>query len=187
MDRSLTTKLLTNLVIADISDKPYYAKEVTLDWGTKNVKRVDVMHFSPAGVIHVSDIEKGIFTCYEIKSCLQDLYSGHGLNFFGEKNYIVMTMQLYKEMQKDIGSGYLDDYIRQNFPESSLHYGIKVPVPDYIDLRNSNYLYEEFRNPSKFEGKRSWKLYTMIPCRAGRRKRSAIELLFCMLRSKEKN
>ena len=38
----------------------HWAKEVCLDYGTVNVKRVDFMQFEPEGVINVSGIEKGI-------------------------------------------------------------------------------------------------------------------------------
>lgn len=75
MTRKETTKFLTDLLIADrLSDRKYYAKEVTIDANTTKAKRVDVMQFVPVGVCHVSDIEKGRFICYEIKSCIQDIY-----------------------------------------------------------------------------------------------------------------
>lgn len=80
----------------------HYATEVTLDMGTTKVKRVDFMQFKPAGGIYVSDIEKGEFICYEIKSCIEDVYSGHGLNFVGEKNYIVTTLDCYKKLLYDM-------------------------------------------------------------------------------------
>lgn len=68
MDRKQTTKFLTKTLIETrLSDRKYYAKEVTLDYGTSHPKRVDVMEFKPQGVIYASDIEKGIFVCYEIK------------------------------------------------------------------------------------------------------------------------
>jgi len=65
------------------------------------------MQFKPAGGTFISDIEKGIFTGYEIKSCIDDVYSGNGLNFIGEENYIVTTMQTYKKLLLDINSGKL--------------------------------------------------------------------------------
>lgn len=46
------------------------------------------------------DLQQRIFTCYEIKSCKEDVYSGNGLNFYGEKNYIVTTMECYKDFMK---------------------------------------------------------------------------------------
>ena len=73
-----------------------------MDYGTKNVRRVDFMQFEPAGVVHVSDIEKGIFISYEVKSCKADFKSGFGRNFVTEKNYFVMPMALYKEIANEI-------------------------------------------------------------------------------------
>lgn len=186
INRKETTKLLTEILISNrLSDRKYYAKEVTLDYGTSHPKRVDVMQFLPNGVIYSSDIEKGIFICYEIKSCKEDVYSGNGLNFFGEKNYIVTTMENYKSLQEDKRKGNIDKYICDNYPESILNYGFLVPVPSYIDLRDTDAVYSEFENPTTFQGKASnWKLWSIIPCREGYRKRSTTELLFCMLRSK---
>ena len=82
-NRKDITKFLTDVLIKDrLTDRKYYAKEVTLDYGTRHPKRIDVMQFLPKGVTYASDIEKGIFISYEIKSCKQDLYSGYGLNFY---------------------------------------------------------------------------------------------------------
>lgn len=186
MNRKETTELLTNILISDrLIDRKYYSKEVTLDYGTTKVKRVDVMQFIPQGVVFPSDIEKGIFVCYEIKSCKEDVYSGNGLNFFGEKNYIVMNMDTYKQIQDDYRSGKLGRYILDNYPESSQYYGILVPIPKRIDVRDADSLYREFENPTEFGGTDvDWKLWTAIPCRQGPRNRSMSELLFCMLRSK---
>ncbi len=186
MNRKETTNLLTEILISDkLSDRKYYAKEVTLDYGTDHSKRVDVMQFSPKGVIYPSDIEKGTFTCYEIKSCREDLYSGNGLRFYGEKNYIVTTMETWKKIKEDHGSGELGRFIAEHYPESSRYFGILVPVPKKIDLRNSSAIYDEYENPTEFGGKPyDWHLYSVIPCREGPRVRSMSELLFCMLRSK---
>ena len=189
MNRKDTTKLLTKILIADrLTDRKYYAKEVTLDYGTDHAKRIDVMQFTPQGVIHASDMEKGIFTCYEIKSCKADAYSGNGLNFYGEKNYVVTTMESYKTLQPDINSGDFARYISEHYPESSHHYGFLVPVPSKIDLHDTKALYAEYENPTPFGGEYTdWKLWTAIPCHEGRRDRSIVELLFCMLRSKHSN
>ena len=185
MTRKETTRLLTDILITDrMADRKYYAREVTLDYGTTHSKRIDVVQFSPKGVVFASDIEKGTFTCYEIKSCKEDLYSGHGLNFYGEKNYIVTTMQTYKDIQGDIRDGSLKKYIREHYPESSLNFGFIVPVPSGLDLRKNNEVYAEYQNPTPFSGDIYWKMHTIIPCTEGRRMRSTTELLFCMLRSK---
>ena len=94
MKRGEITRFLGDLLVTDRLCKrgKYYASEVSIDYGTSDVKRVDFMQFEPSGVTAISAIEKGIFTCYEIKSCKEDVFSGNGLNFLGEKNYIVTTM-----------------------------------------------------------------------------------------------
>ena len=166
MDRKIVTKFLGNLLKADKLSGPgkYWASEVTIDWATFNTKRVDFMLFSPEDQCSVSGLEKGIFTCYEIKSCKADVYSGKGLNFLGEKNYIVTTRK----------------HLIECFPESSFYYGFIVAVPTFRDEKL------EFDNPTPIpaDGRTDgWKLKIIAPCRPGLRTRSMTELLFCMLRS----
>lgn len=179
MDRKETTKFLSDLLISNrlTGQGKYYAREVSIDYGTSNVKRVDFIQFEPAGVIYQSDIEKGIFTCYEVKSCREDIYSGNGLNFLGEKNYIVTTMQCYKDLQEDMRSGKLWNHIQQCCPESSSHFGFIVPVPFMIKPE------DEYENPTKLTDEVRWEMKVIYPCNQGSRKRSMTELLFCMLRS----
>ncbi len=187
MNRKETTKFLTELLIKEkLSDRKYYAREVTLDYGTIHPKRIDVVEFCPDGVTYVSDIEKGTFNCYEIKSCKEDVYSGNGLNFYGEHNYIVTTMKCYKDLIEDIQSGKLDNHIKDFMAvEKCPYYGIMVPVPQSIDLRNTQATYAEFKNPSELDINADYKFWT--PLRQSmpwRRRRSMNELLFCMLRAK---
>lgn len=187
MNRKETTKFLTELLIKDkLSDRKYYAREVTLDYGTNHPKRIDVMEFSPAGVTCVSNIEKGTFSCYEIKSCKEDVYSGNGLNFYGEYNYIVTTMQCYKELMEDIRICKLEKHIEDFMDVNECpYYGIMVAVPDYIDLRDTQATYSEFENPSKLDADIGYKLWTPLKqVMPWRRSRSMNELLFCMLRAK---
>lgn len=160
----------------------YYAKEVSLDYGTSKVKRVDYLQFVPPNTMSVSSIEKGTFTCYEIKSCKEDVYSGNGLNFIGEKNYIVTTMDCYKSLQEDMREGKLNKHIMETNPESSLYYGIIVATP-YTMPNTTDGKYAEFQNPTPLNRDIRWQLTTMIPCHEGLRKRSMNELLFLMLRA----
>ncbi len=139
----------------------YWASEVSIDYGSVDVKRVDFMQFEPDGVCGISAIEKGIFTCYEVKSCKADFNSGFGKNFIGEKNYFVMPMSTYKEVINDIPH----------------NVGVLVPIPVIADV------YEEFENPTPLTNDKEWKLHTIRAARQQLRKRSMIELLFCMLRS----
>ena len=189
VNRKQTTKLLTDILVnGRLSDRKYYAKEVSIDYGTDKVKRVDVMEFVPKGVLHTSDIEKGHFVCYEIKSCKEDIFSGNGLNFLGEENYVVTTMETYSKLCKEgiIANGTITEFIKEHNPESSIDYGFLVAVPSKItDLRNKTAIVEEFENPTNFEGDISdWRLYKITPCIPTGRNRSTIELLFCMFRSK---
>lgn len=179
MNRKETTAFLSNLLISDRLAKrgKYYAREVSIDYGTTNVKRVDFMQFEPKGVIYQSDIEKGIFTCYEVKSCKEDVFSGNGLNFIGEKNYIVTTMECYKDIQPDMRSGRLWNHIQECCPEFTAHFGIMVPVPVFAEPE------DEYVNPTKLDSDTPWELKVVYPCNIGFRRRSTTELLFCMLRS----
>lgn len=179
MNRKDITKFLSQLLINNrlSSRGKYWASEVSIDYGTSNVKRVDFMQFEPAGVIYQSDIEKGIFTCYEVKSCREDVFSGNGLNFLGEKNYIVTTMECYKSIQPEMRNGRLWEHIRECNPEASSHFGIIVPVPWMTKPE------DEYENPTDLEKDVTWELKVIYPCNQGGRKRSTTELLFCMLRS----
>lgn len=139
---------------------------------------LDYMQFSPADQCSISGIEKGTFTCYEVKSCKEDVYSGNGLNFLGEKNYIVTTMECYKDILPDISSGKFAEHMRERFPESSRYFGVMVAIPDWAETT------DEFEKPTPLDAEvRRWKLAVILPCRYGPRKRSMTELLFCMLRS----
>lgn len=178
MDRRKTTEFLSEALECWLSShgKPW-SKEVSIDYGTTNVKRIDFMQFEPKGVVYQSDIEKGIFTCYEVKSCREDVFSGNGLNFLGEKNYIVTTMACYKNIQSEMRSRKLDQHIIKCNSESSLHYGIIVPVPWGTKPE------EEYENPTELNRNIKWEMRIIYPCVQGGRKRSTTELLFCMLRS----
>lgn len=98
MNRVETTKFLGELLKSSrLSGMgKYWASEVSIDAFTSAGKggRVDFMQFEPPNQCSVGALEKGIFICYEVKSCKEDVYSGNGLNFYGEKNYIVTTMDV---------------------------------------------------------------------------------------------
>lgn len=182
MDRKKTTEFLGNLLVSDKFGGfgKYWASEVSIDpWAAKGKhKRVDFMQFIPAGQCSISEIEKGIFVCYEIKSCKQDVYSGNGLNFIGEKNYIVTTMKCYKDLLPDMRDGKFYKHLHEVSPDSSGHFGIMVAIPYTSELT------DEFENPTELDFEKGrWKLAVISNCRLGLRKKSTTELLFCMLRS----
>ena len=119
---------------------------------------------------------------HEIKSCKEDIYSGNGLNFIGEKNYLVTTMECYKEILPDLKNGKFAKHIRENFPECYAeigNMGVMVAVPYQREVA------EEFENSTPLDGDvEKWKLSVAIKCNHnGSRKRSMTELLFCMVRS----
>lgn len=80
MDRKRTTEFLSNLLISNrLSGRgKYYAKEVSLDYGTANVRRIDFLQFEPQGVVDQSDIilymkrEKKYDKSRIIKKCKAD-------------------------------------------------------------------------------------------------------------------
>ena len=79
----------------------YMAKEVTFDYATGHAISVDYMKFKPVNNT-VSGIEKGDFYCYEVKSSIEDFNSGHGLNFIGDYNYLVMPEEVYVAVSNKI-------------------------------------------------------------------------------------
>lgn len=168
MNRAETTKFLSDLLISNKFSGigKYWASEVTLDYGhgQGKEKRVDFMQFKPKNQLSASGLEKGEFICYEIKSCKADVFSGHGLNFEGEKNYLVMTMQTYKDILSDLNK--IPYYV-----------GIFVACPYFKDIK------DEFDNPTPINEKCQWTLKAISSALPQSRKRSMIELLFCMLRS----
>lgn len=181
MNRTETTRFLGELLKSDRfrGMGKYWASEVSVDAFTAAGKggRVDFVQFEPPNQYAVSALEKGIFICYEIKSCKEDVYSGNGLNFYGEKNYIVTTMQCYKDILPDLQDGTFDKHLRKTNQDSSAHYGIMVAVPVMRDK------YQEFEEPTPISEDVSWRLEVIRPCIVGTRKKSLTELLFCMVRS----
>ena len=164
MNRKETTAFLSKLLeqtkLCGIGK--YWAKEVSIDYGSVDVKRIDYLQFEPPNQCSVSAIEKGIFIVYEVKSCKADFKSGFGTNFIGEKNYFVMTMETYKEVINEI-------------PHKV---GVLVPIPKGTNMA------DEFLEPTPIDGNVSeWKFATIIPAYPQGRKKAITELLFCMLRS----
>lgn len=165
MKRSEITSLLDEeLVRLRLTKKnaySYWAHEVWVDRYTDHEKRIDFVEFLPKGGVTYSDaphIEHGIFTFYEVKSCMQDLKSGHGLTFEGDENFLVMPVELYEPyLHAKLEDGYLRSATTR---ARCLLYGIG---------RNGKPTFWE--QPKGYAN--SW------ACR----KRSASELLFCMMRA----
>lgn len=96
MSRAETTAMLSKLVEKRLKNRvSYWASEVNFDLGTPRNRRIDYIGFkpfTPGYVLEPSSVELGTFSCYEIKSCMADFKSGHGLTFYGDENYLVMRM-----------------------------------------------------------------------------------------------
>lgn len=106
--RKEITKKLSLLLEKHINPKNdpriYMAKEVTFDYSTDHAVRVDYMVFKPVNNT-IGGIEKGNFYCYEIKSCKDDLLSGHGQNFIGDYNYFIFNDGMYEELKSYVPCG----------------------------------------------------------------------------------
>jgi len=103
IDRPDITEKLSKLVAKRLdSQNSYWAPEVNFDENTKNARRVDFVGFKPYsfnGVLEPTCVELGTFTCYEVKSCMGDFKSGHGLSFYGDENYLVTTQEFAEELR----------------------------------------------------------------------------------------
>ena len=57
---------------------------------TTNWRRIDYVGFKPYTpnyAVEPVSVELGIFSCYEVKSCLADFESGNGLTFYGGREF----------------------------------------------------------------------------------------------------
>lgn len=169
MKRKEKTELLRSLLEAKLNSKRgvHSAAEVFLDYGTKNVKRVDFVSFEPRDQISIAGLEAGAFTFYEIKSCREDFKSGFGLNFEGDRNYIVTDMPTYKDL---VAHGDIDD-------SKMFNIGVMVAIPKGVSVL------DEFERPNNLTTVIEWELVVVKAAHRKQRKRSIGELLFCMLRA----
>lgn len=96
--RPETTRALSDMVEARLRGKAYWAREVLLGATDARSPRVDYMSFRlhPSSSLAITPglIEHGEFSCYEVKSCMADFKSGHGLNFVGDRNFLVCEREL---------------------------------------------------------------------------------------------
>ena len=189
MNRKETTEFLSNLLIQERLSGvgKYYAKEVVFDYGTAHPKRVDFVQYAPGGATYIGEIENGKCICYEIKSCKEDVYSGNGLNFFGDENYIVTTMECYKSLLPDMQSGKLSKHIIEMNDNRLPGYSFLIAVPDKTVLERFNpqqALMKEYENTTPLESYDYWRFAKMSTnSKKTCRTRSLTEFLFCMVRS----
>ena len=98
MTRSEITDALTALAEARMGRWcRLWAPEVEVPSGG----RVDLMGFSPYGERpDAASIERGTLICCEVKSCMADFESGHGLNFVGDENWLVCPRELCERLRE---------------------------------------------------------------------------------------
>ena len=70
------------------------AQEVWVD----SCHRVDFVAFSPGVGGRNCALEHGKFVFVEVKSCMADFKSGHGLTFLGDENWLVCPRDLADEL-----------------------------------------------------------------------------------------
>lgn len=180
INRRKTAKFLKELLKRDCltGQRVYWAEDVSMDpWAKEeNGNRVDCMQFLPDNAYTEADPEKGIFICYEIRTCKKDMYS-RNLNFCGNENYLVTTMRCYKDILPDLKSGRALGDIGSTDHEAPGDIGIMVSVPYHRTAE------EEFRKPTRLNNSKRWRLEIVQHCGRGSRSKSADELVFCMYRS----
>ena len=116
MNRNDTTRSLSDLVRKRLSNhSSFWAEEVDLDFGKA---RVDFVGFKPHNILQLGmcpvAIDNGVFSFYEVKSCMDDFNSGHGKNFVGDENYLVCERDLADQL-----------YLKNMLPN-----GVRVLVPN---------------------------------------------------------
>lgn len=176
MERKEITELLSELLKRDVLSSMTWASEVKYTKFDNSEGRVDFMSFKPSYNTYYKlserNVQCGTFTAYEIKSSMLDYKSGLGLNFIGDKNFIVMPMELYKNVRTD---GKISNV------------GVLVPVPMYSGKQTNEYFYNEFNNPTPLTtNKDEWRLYKIRDVKANDERRyGTAELLYAMLKARK--
>lgn len=93
--RSEMTARLSEMVTRRLRRKfAIVAREVRVD----EDHRVDFVAFSPGHGGRNCSLEHGRFVFVEVKSCMDDFRSGHGLTFRGDENWLVCPRGLADEL-----------------------------------------------------------------------------------------
>jgi hypothetical protein len=106
MNRAETTAMLSeNLERFVLKKYPLWGAEVRLNderdvfADSESKGRVDYMAIETLGMSHsIRSIEAGYVHAFEVKSCMEDFRSGHGLNRVGDVNWLVMTAHLSEQL-----------------------------------------------------------------------------------------
>ena len=174
MERKEITCLLSNLLVRDVLSNSTWASEVKYSKLDGSDGRVDYMSFHPSYRTYYKlserTVQQGTFTAYEVKSSIEDYKSGNGLNFIGDKNYLIMPMELYKRLRTD----------------PKIHdVGVYVPVPMYSGKQSNAYFYNEFESPTPLTNNiNEWRLHKIRDAgKSDDRRYGTAELLYAMLKS----
>lgn len=104
--RDNITSCLSERVLARLRrEYPLVASEVWVD----DDHRVDFVAFKPESFSPgrssptPSSIERGEFVFVEVKSCMADFKSGHGLTFRGDANWLVCPQSLAESLYQTMG------------------------------------------------------------------------------------
>ena len=133
------------------------------------------MEFVPVNQLSIDGIEKGEFKGYEIKFCKADFKSGFGQNYFCEYNYLVMTMQTYKEL------------LHEELNDLPHEIGVLVSIPKDPTKPNKEAMLDEFDDPTPLPEDYNidnWRLVSIRSAIQKYRKKPMLELMFCLLRNR---
>ena len=126
--RKEVTRCLSELVENRITGlNMVWSREVPFDKGTSSERRVDYVAFRPfmpEQRVEPSSLELGTFEFYEIKSCIADFESGHGLTFEGDENYLVTVPDLAERLR-----------VEHRIPDDCT--AVLVPTSDWSRLRRA--------------------------------------------------
>lgn len=126
--RKEVTRCLSELVEKRITGRNMVlSREVPFDKGTSSERRVDYVAFRPfmpEQRLEPSSLELGTFEFYEIKSCIADFESGHGLTFEGDENYLVTVPDLAERLR-----------VEHRIPDDCT--AVLVPTSDWSRLRRA--------------------------------------------------
>lgn len=170
MTRSEITSLLNQTLVTSRLERrnaySYWAHEVEVhDYAKGGTVWVDFLQFEPDWyhtATHAGCVERGTFTAYEVKSCLSDVKSGHGMNFVGDLNYVVTTIETYEAILRAWNDG--DKKVMDAFYDKSLQ---SVGFLLYGKRKNGSLGFYEIEP------------MTYGSCRT----KPAAELLLCMMRA----
>lgn len=86
----------------------FYVFECTIGWNGKEI--VDCIMYNCQREVY----------CYEIKQSVNDFHSKNKLTFIGNKNYFVMTYDLYQKIKEEL-------WTKEEYRDIGVYVSVKVP------------------------------------------------------------